>query len=180
MNESNSGMMTKIWGPAGWLFLHCVVMGYPSVIDKNNKEHLSKMNQMKIFLITLGDVLPCNLCRDSYKKFINELPVDNHLSTRKKLAKWLYDIHNKVNYKLDIKDYPSFESVYERYEGYRAKCKKTVKTKGCVHPKYGSPQKCVIKIEDDFERMIQGNNNFEFKGMKFRKCNITGDWMINM
>ena len=97
MNESNSGMMTKIWGPAGWLFLHCVVMGYPSVIDKNNKEHISKMNQMKQFLILLGDVLPCNLCRDSYKKFIIELPVDNHLNTRKELAKWLYDIHNKVS-----------------------------------------------------------------------------------
>ena len=34
-NPSNSqnGIMTKIWGPAGWLFLHCVSFGYPTDPD---------------------------------------------------------------------------------------------------------------------------------------------------
>ena len=23
----DNGMMTKVWGPAGWLFLHCITFG---------------------------------------------------------------------------------------------------------------------------------------------------------
>ena len=29
----DNGMMTKVWGPTGWLFLHCVTFGYPYVIN---------------------------------------------------------------------------------------------------------------------------------------------------
>ena len=38
-SNENNGMMTKVWGPAGWVFLHSCVMGYPVKIDKSNKEH---------------------------------------------------------------------------------------------------------------------------------------------
>ena len=48
---------------------------------------------MKQFLILLGDVMPCNLCRDSYKKFIKELPIDDHFGFNPTLKpiKDLYD-----------------------------------------------------------------------------------------
>ena len=34
-----NGMMTKVWGPPGWLFLHCITFGYPHKIDKQNNNH---------------------------------------------------------------------------------------------------------------------------------------------
>tara|TARA_B100002019_G_C21077953_1_gene502308 strand:- start:143 stop:688 length:546 start_codon:yes stop_codon:yes gene_type:complete len=181
MNESNSGMMTKIWGPAGWLFLHSVTMGYPSVINKDDPEHIKRMKSTRDFFILVSDVLPCRYCRDSYKQYIKELPIEDHLDTRKKLAKWLYDIHNKVNDKLDVKEYPSFESVYDRYESYRAKCTKTKekKTKGCIHSKHGSPKKCIIKIEDDLNKLLDNGNNFNFENMNFTK-HKSGYWVINL
>ena len=32
-DNKDYGMITKIWGPPGWLFLHTVTMGYPYEID---------------------------------------------------------------------------------------------------------------------------------------------------
>ena len=44
--------------------------------------------------------LPCKYCRKSFKKFLKELPIDNHLDSRDSLTYWLYLIHDKVNKKL--------------------------------------------------------------------------------
>ena len=40
----DNGLMTRLWGPSGWLFLHCVSFGYPYKIDPTNQEHLEKQN----------------------------------------------------------------------------------------------------------------------------------------
>ena len=41
--NADNGMMTKVWGPPGWLFLHCVTFGYPYVIIPSKKEHQEKV-----------------------------------------------------------------------------------------------------------------------------------------
>ncbi len=148
---SNNGLMTKIWGPPGWLFLHSVTMGYPEFIDDNNPEHTIKKENMKIFFTSLGHTLPCELCCSSYQDFIKELPMDDVvLSGRRSLAKWFYDIHNKVNEKLDVdeKDIPSFNTFYERYDMYRAKCGKK-KELGCIKSNDNIEKQSVIQIVDD-------------------------------
>ena len=33
----DNGLMTRLWGPSGWLFLHCVSFGYPYKIDPTNQ-----------------------------------------------------------------------------------------------------------------------------------------------
>ena len=154
---SNEGMMTNVWGPPGWVFLHCVTLGYPYKINDKNKKHILRKKHTKIFFTSLGYILPCKYCRDSYLKYISENPIDNHLNTRKKLAKWFYNIHNKINKKLGVPkcDIPTFKEFYQKYETYRAKCKKTTKKdvkkrkeKGCLNPKDGVPKQTYIKIYD--------------------------------
>ena len=27
--DAVNGMQTRVWGPAGWLFLHCIAQNYP-------------------------------------------------------------------------------------------------------------------------------------------------------
>jgi len=151
----DNGMMTKIWGPPGWLFLHCVTFGYPYAINSTNPEHKTKAQDYANFFYYLGKVMPCRYCRESYMKFIEEHPIDNNLKTRKDLTKWFYDIHNKVNNKLGLAKchIPSFEEVQESYEQYRAKCKKTTdeerennQAKGCVTPADGTKKRCVVKV----------------------------------
>ena len=154
-NNKNNGMMTKVWGPPGWMFLHCITFGYPVEIDYNNHEHIIRKEKMKIFFESIGYVFPCKYCRESYLNFIREIPIDNNLNSRKDLVKWLYDIHNKVNDKLGVPacNIPSLNEVHEKYEKYRAQCKKTTSAeriknlnKGCVIPADGKKKKCVVKV----------------------------------
>ena len=151
----DNGMMTKVWGPPGWLFLHCVTFGYPFKIDEMNPEHLEKKNFYKNFFFNLGKVLPCKYCRESYDKYFKEIPIDNFLNTRKELCLWLYLIHNKVNDKLGVPtcDIPSFDEVHTKYESYRAQCKKTTTKerlknieKGCIKPADGISKKSVLTV----------------------------------
>jgi len=139
-----TGMQTKVWGPAGWIFLHSIVQNYPWNPTPQQKIYYRR------FLSDVGQVLPCRYCRESYQKFAEDLN-DKALQNRKTLTKWLYNLHNKVNKKLGIpkSQWPSFDAVWRRYESYRASCKKTPeneKKKGCITPYSGSKKKCVVKI----------------------------------
>ena len=154
-SNADNGMMTKVWGPPGWLFLHCLTFGYPLVIDELDYTHFQKRNDYKQFFYYLGKVFPCRYCRDSYDKFFKELPIDNYLSNRRDLCLWLYLMHNKVNDKLGIPtcNIPSFENVQKKYESYRAECKKTTekerlekKAKGCIIPADGVNKKSYLEV----------------------------------
>lgn len=171
-----NGMTTNTWGPPGWHFLHCVAHGFPFMINDNNPKHFNKRNDYANFFYYLGKVLPCKYCRDSYMDFIKEVPIDNMLDTRKDLCKWLYDIHNKVNEKLGVPDcdIPTFEEVYNKYEQFRAKCKKTTdeeretnRTKGCIDPADNTKKKCILKIVEcgraDITRRDNSNISKETK-----------------
>lgn len=99
--SSTSGLKTKVWGPVGWDFLFSSIMGaYPFKIDKNNKEHLEIQRYFKHTLKGLQYTLPCVYCRESYKKFWKELPIEKYLKGRVELMYWLYLIKDKVNKKL--------------------------------------------------------------------------------
>ena len=151
----DNGLMTRLWGPSGWLFLHCISFGYPYKIDPTNPEHLEKQNDYYRFFYYLGKVLPCKYCRNSYMEFFTQLSPMSKLGSRKEFTKWLYDIHNLVNDKLGVPkcDVPSFEEVEERYQSFRAACKPLTETqkkdnaaKGCIAPQDGKPKRCVIKV----------------------------------
>ena len=153
--DVDNGMMTKVWGPAGWLFLHCVTFGYPYAINSHNETHNTKKQDYYNFFYYLGKVLPCRYCRESYDEYFKQLDLYNSLDTRKDITKWLFDMHNKINHKLGVPNcnIPSFEEVINQYEDYRAKCKKTSeeerelnKKKGCLSPANGTPQRCVVKV----------------------------------
>lgn len=82
----------SIWGPHGWKFLHYVTLGYP------NEPTINDINDYKNFFISLGKVLPCQMCGDNYQKHFEKLPLtDDILKDKMKLIHWLIDIHNEVN-----------------------------------------------------------------------------------
>jgi hypothetical protein len=110
-------MDTRFWGPDGWKLLHSIPHNYPETPTKDDK------NTYAIFFESIKYILPCIYCRMSYTEYINDIPINNYLDSRKKLAKWVYLIHNKVNDKLRKQgllhyDDPTFDSVYKKYEEY--------------------------------------------------------------
>jgi len=137
MADPNNGLMTKVWGPLGWVFLHSVTFGYPIEPTFAQKEHY------RTFFTNIGNIFPCKYCRDSYKDFIQEIPLDNYvLDTRDNLVEWLWKIHNRVNKKLGTKQ-TGLGNVKTRYEKYRASCSKG-KQIGCTIPMSGKKLKTFV------------------------------------
>lgn len=118
-------MQTSKWGPPMWQSLEAIAHNYDPA--KHNKQSFKML-----FAVILSDVLPCIYCRESYKKFVEDLPLtDKMMDTREGLTNWLYQIHCKVNDKLrnqglsnkKIID-PPFKSVCAKYDKWRADCSK--------------------------------------------------------
>jgi hypothetical protein len=128
----NNGLITKIWGGPGWIFNHSVTFGYP--IEPSNEQK----KEYKEYFISLGNVLPCRYCRESYKKFITtgETALTNEvLTNRESLTKWFYRVHEAVNSKLEVDYAFTYEDLVDRFESFRAKCgKPSMTVKGCVAP----------------------------------------------
>ena len=148
----DNGLMTRIWGPSGWLFLHSISFGYPYKIDPTKPEHIAKQNDYYRFFYYLGKVLPC---RNSYMDFFTKKSPMSKLGSRKEFTKWLYDIHNLVNDKLGVPscEIPSFEEIEEKYQSFRASCKPLTESersnnagKGCIAPADGKSKRSVIKV----------------------------------
>ena len=149
IDYSKNGMQTRVWGPAGWIFLHCIAQNYPQEPTTQQRDDYRE------FFRLAGMVLPCRYCRESYQLFISQPGTvldDKVMRNRTTITKWLYDIHNKINKKLGIKSCISFRQVTEKYESFRSKCTKSlpVAPKGCTGParEGGLRKRCEIKIVD--------------------------------
>lgn len=81
------------WGGSTWILLHCISMTFP------NKPNDADRKKYLLFLKSIKEVLPCKICRDSYKKYIRINPPN--LANRKQFVHWIIDLHNYVNQKID-------------------------------------------------------------------------------
>jgi len=148
--NSGDGMLTSVWGPVFWFFLHTMSFNYPVKPTEENKKHY------RDFILSLKDILPCKYCRDNFKLNMQKLPLTmEKMKNRETFSKYVYELHEVINTMLNKKSHLSYEDVRERFEIFRAKCieenpKKTPckkkKHSGCVKPFYGKKSKCILKI----------------------------------
>lgn len=97
-------MKPEIWGPHAWIFLHSITLAYPEIPTQQDKIN------MRNFINSLGEVLPCNKCKINFKSHLKTNPLtDKILSSRNSLIKWMIDIHNSVN-KSNFKETLSYEN----------------------------------------------------------------------
>jgi hypothetical protein len=156
--RSNDGMLTTIWGPGMWHYLHTMSFNYPVSPSKEDKKHYYD------FIINLQYVLPCGKCRKNLKKNFKKLPLtSSSMESRETFSRYIYDLHEVINTMLKKNSGLSYEDVRERYEHFRARCARSYskltkesinllkrrsakKEKGCTVPLYGEKSKCVLKI----------------------------------
>jgi hypothetical protein len=152
--SSGDGMLTSVWGPSMWHYLHTMSFNYPVTPSQEDKKHY------RDFVINLKYVLPCKYCRKNLKTNFKHLPLTmNEMKTRETFSRYIYDLHELINKMLKKKSNLSYEDVRERYEHFRSRCtieeptyriitSKTRKNKesGCTVPLYGKKCKCIIKI----------------------------------
>ncbi len=113
----HNGVRTNCWGSSGWQFIHSVAYAYNPTNDQIKKAYYE-------FFINLGKVLPCTECREHYKENVKGTELFNALDSQETLFKWSYDLHNVVNKQTDVpeKNWPSYESVKDRYNKYKSDC----------------------------------------------------------
>lgn len=163
---SLSGMKTAFWGANAWNFLFSSVLGtYPEKIDIRNKEHIKIKKEFKNLFMSLGFVMPCVYCRESYKIFIKEMPIDSYLTGRIKLCFWLYKLKDKVNKKLIKQENECLKAESEKLL-LRYKNKKINKTQyNCLLDKlkkdilYTIPSPPFVDVLNYYEQFRAGCNN---------------------
>lgn len=101
-------MNTKMWGPPAWKFTHTIAFNYPETIDWDNNDHVELSNKIKTMFTEFQNTLPCKYCRESFKKFLKQLPIEPFLGSRRAFTYWFYCIHNKVNQKLRGQEWDLF------------------------------------------------------------------------
>ena len=149
--NSGDGMLTTVWGPSMWHYLHTMSFNYPVKPTAQEKKHY------KDFMINLQYVLPCRHCRENLTNNYKAYPLKEcHLKSRAAFSRYVYRLHEIINKMLGKKSGLKYCDVKERYEHFRSRCteenpkifdfKKTKKEKGCTEPLYGKKAKCVIKI----------------------------------
>jgi len=153
--NSNDGMLTSVWGPSMWHYLHTMSFNYPVKPTKD-----IKMNYFK-FIYSLRNVLPCGKCRKNLHANFKKLPLKMcHMESRTTFSKYIYDLHELINSMLGKKSNLTYEMIRDRYEHFRARCVRDVKVlkpltpseKGCVEPLYGQKTKCVLRIVPQSEK----------------------------
>jgi len=90
--DTNIGMLTYIWGPTMWTFLHTMSFNYPI------KPTLNDQKYYKEFILCLQTVLPCSHCRNNLIKHIEKFPLTNNvMKNRTSFSKYIYNLHELVN-----------------------------------------------------------------------------------
>ena len=155
--NSGNGMLTYIWGPALWHFLHTISFNYPIHPTLTDKK---KYNN---FLLSLRDILPCKYCRDNFMNNLETIQLRKEdFDNRDSFSRMIYKLHNEVNRGLEKTIKLSYNQVKNNYENLRARCnmvdlRKTDTTeKGCTEPMNKNVKhKCklsIIKLTNDSEK----------------------------
>lgn len=159
--NSNDGMLTSVWGPGMWHYLHTMSFNYPVNPTKQEKMHYFS------FMWSLRYVLPCGKCRANLRENYKKLPLTmKHMKNRASFSRYVFDLHELINTMLHKTSGLTYETVRERYEHFRSRCtistKKSgnktqkhvrfakkatvVKEAGCTDPLYGEKSKCILQI----------------------------------
>jgi hypothetical protein len=187
--NSGDGMLTTVWGPSMWHYLHIMSFNYPINPTKADKKHY------RDFIINLQYVLPCKYCRQNLTNNLKNLPLTMKLmSSRDSFSRYVYELHEHINNMLKKPSNLTFEEVRDRYEHFRSRCtdppkvfelnksdtvelsKEIDKTqekteeKGCTEPLYGKKSKCIIKIVPQEEK--GASFQMDKKCIKFKPGNI--------
>ena len=140
--ESNDGMLTYVWGPPFWHFLHTMSFNYPIYPTNEDKD------KYEIFIRSIGFILPCKYCRENFSKNLISINFRrNDFKSRDTFSLMIYNLHNEVNRQLKKKNNITYNEVKSRYEHFRSRCNMKILNentvpyngaeKGCTEPEHG-------------------------------------------
>ncbi len=115
--DSGDGMLTSVWGPGMWHFLHTTSFNYPVSPTPQEKAHYRN------FILSLQHILPCKYCRINLHNNFKTFPLQMcHMKNRDTFSRYVYRLHEIVNKMLGKTSKLSYCDVRERYEHFRSRC----------------------------------------------------------
>ena len=156
--KSGDGMLTSVWGPSLWHYLHLISFNYPVNPTRENKK------KYKELILNLQYTLPCKYCRINLINNLKKNPLnDDVFKNRNNFSRYIYHLHELINKKLGKTSNIKYCDLRDKYEHFRSRCTETPdifkykknklnktfkksKEKGCTTPLYGKKSKCVINI----------------------------------
>ena len=115
--DSGDGMLTSVWGPGMWHFLHTMSFNYPVVPTHQQQQ------QYRTFIIGLQHILPCKYCRINLRNNFKTFPLQMcHMKNRDTFSRYVYRLHEIVNKMLGKQSGLTYCDVRERYEHFRSRC----------------------------------------------------------
>ena len=160
--ESSDGMLTYVWGPSLWHFLHTMSFNYPVKPSCQDKKEYMR------FIKSLRYILPCRYCRENLTRNLKETGFSiKDMRSRDTFSRFVYRLHNHINKMLGKKNSIKYDEVRERYENFRSRCSqsKTVPKfplKKVVLSK--NNKKCLGKNNNSNNMPIGSNKNVKEKG----------------
>jgi hypothetical protein len=80
----------KIWGPHFWFMLRCFANNYPINPSSADRTHV------KTFFSELQFMLPCEVCRYTYRQHINKNPIEKSVGSKSELMNWVEHIYQET------------------------------------------------------------------------------------
>jgi hypothetical protein len=81
------------WGPPAWDFLYCMAFSYPV------KPTVKDKKDMKQFIASFGNVLPCAKCKAHFRASIRKNSLNRAVSSKVTLVKWIMNVKNDISKK---------------------------------------------------------------------------------
>jgi len=155
--KSGDGMLTSVWGPSLWHYLHLMSFNYPINPTKLQKK------KYKQLLLNFQYTLPCKYCRINLTKNFKKFPLnDSIFKNRNSFSRYIFNLHEQINKMLGKNSGLTYCEVRDNYEHFRSRCTidkpklfnytKKNKEKGCTTPMYGKKSKCIINIVPQEEK----------------------------
>src|SRR6187549_3326511 len=96
----------NIWGKPLWEMFNCIAFSYSDTPTEEDK--LDIIN----FFNSTKKILPCGECKQHFIKLLEEYPIENNISNREQLLRWVNTVHNKVNVRLNKPEF-SYEQLLD-------------------------------------------------------------------
>jgi len=112
-NEEPKKLDPDVWGPHFWFFLHTIAYSYPTHPNEvTKKKYYDLIHNFPLFI-------PNSKMGDNFNEMLISYPVSPYLCSRDSFMRWVFFIHNKINYSLGKPEISYLESVdlyFKKYE----------------------------------------------------------------
>jgi len=96
------------WSESYWTVMESIVIRCDEPMEERWKESVKSVFEI------MGEIIPCEKCREHYKKYMRECPIQDYVISQVKLYYWLYNLRRSMGFRYDEKEYVIY--IYDKFK----------------------------------------------------------------